>query len=83
MPDKAIDLVDEACSLIKTEMKSMPVELDEVSRKIMQLEIEETALAKEKDEFSKQRLDDIKKKKQNLKRNLIVWKQNGTMKRSQ
>ena len=67
LPDKAIDLVDEACSLIKTEMKSMPVELDEVSRKIMQLEIEETALAKEKDEFSKQRLDDIKKEKSELK----------------
>ena len=67
LPDKAIDLVDEACSLIKTEMKSMPVELDEVSRKIMQLEIEETALSKEKDEFSKQRLEDIKKEKSELK----------------
>ena len=67
LPDKAIDLVDEACSLIKTEMKSMPVELDEVSRKIMQLEIEETVLSKEKDEFSKQRLDDIKKEKSELK----------------
>ncbi len=67
LPDKAIDLVDEACSLIKTEMKSMPVELDEVSRKIMQLEIEETALSKEKDEFSKQRLADIKKEKSELK----------------
>ena len=67
LPDKAIDLVDEACSLIKTEMKSMPIELDEVSRKIMQLEIEETALSKEKDEFSKQRLEDIKKEKSELK----------------
>ena len=67
LPDKAIDLVDEACSLIKTEMKSMPVELDEVSRKIMQLEIEETALSKEKDEFSKQRLEDIKKEKSEFK----------------
>ena len=67
LPDKAIDLVDEACSLIKTEMKSMPIELDEVSRKIMQLEIEETALSKEKDEFSKQRLTDIKKEKSELK----------------
>ena len=67
LPDKAIDLVDEACSLIKTEMKSMPVELDEVSRKIMKLEIEETVLSKEKDEFSKQRLDDIKKEKSELK----------------
>ena len=67
LPDKAIDLVDEACSLIKTEMKSMPVELDEVSRKIMQLEIEETVLSKEKDECSKQRLDDIKKEISELK----------------
>ena len=53
LPDKAIDLIDEACSMIKTEMKSMPTELDEVSRKIMQLEIEETALSKETDEISK------------------------------
>ena len=67
LPDKAIDLVDEACSLIKTEMKSMPIELDEVSRKIMQLEIEETALSKEKDEFSKQRLEEIQKEKSELK----------------
>lgn len=67
LPDKAIDLIDEACSLIKTEMESMPTELDDVSRKIMQLEIEETALSKEKDEFSKKRLDDIKKEKAELK----------------
>ena len=67
LPDKAIDLVDEACSLIKTEMKSMPTELDEVSRKIMQLEIEETALSKEKDEFSRQRLEEIQKEKAELK----------------
>ena len=67
LPDKAIDLVDEACSLIKTEMKSMPTELDDVSRKIMQLEIEETAISKEKDEISKQRLTDIQKEKAELK----------------
>ena len=67
LPDKAIDLIDEACSMIKTEMESMPTELDEVSRKIMQLEIEETALAKEKDEISKQRLEDIQKEKAELK----------------
>lgn len=67
LPDKAIDLVDEACSLIKTEMKSMPTELDEVSRKIMQLEIEETALAKESDQISKQRLADIQEEKAELK----------------
>ena len=67
LPDKAIDLIDEACSMIKTEMESMPTELDEVSRKIMQLEIEETALSKEKDEISKKRLEDIKKEKAELK----------------
>ena len=67
LPDKAIDLIDEACSMIKTEMESMPTELDEVSRKIMQLEIEETALSKEKDEMSKQRLADIQKEKAELK----------------
>ena len=67
LPDKAIDLVDEACSMIKTEMESMPTELDEISRKIMQLEIEETALSKETDEISKQRLSDIQKEKAELK----------------
>jgi ATP-dependent Clp protease ATP-binding subunit ClpB len=67
LPDKAIDLVDEACSMIKTEMQSMPTELDEVSRKIMQLEIEETALSKETDEISKTRLADIQKEKAELK----------------
>ena len=67
LPDKAIDLVDEACAMIKTEMESMPTELDEVSRKIMQFEIEETALSKEKDEISKQRLANITKEKAELK----------------
>ena len=67
LPDKAIDILDEACSMIKTEMKSMPTELDEVSRKIMQLEIEETALSKETDEISKKRLADIQKEKSELK----------------
>ncbi len=67
LPDKAIDLIDEACAMIKTEMESMPTELDEVSRKIMQLEIEETALSKEKDEISKKRLADIQKEKAELK----------------
>ena len=67
LPDKAIDLIDEACSMIKTEMESMPTELDEISRKIMQLEIEETALSKENDEISKQRLKDIQKEKSELK----------------
>ena len=59
LPDKAIDLVDEACALIKTEMESMPTELDEISRKIMQLQIEEVSLKKETDEFSKKRLEEI------------------------
>lgn len=59
LPDKAIDLVDEACALIKTELDSMPTELDEVSRKIMQLEIEEAALKKENDHLSQERLAHI------------------------
>lgn len=59
LPDKAIDLVDEACALIKTEMNSMPTEMDEISRKIMQLEIEEAALKKEKDKLSRERLSVI------------------------
>ena len=61
LPDKAIDLVDEACALIKTEMDSMPTELDEQRRKIMQLEIEESALKKETDNLSKERLADLQK----------------------
>ncbi len=61
LPDKAIDLVDEACALIKTELDSMPTELDELSRKIMQMEIEETALKKETDRLSKERLEDLQK----------------------
>ena len=60
LPDKAIDLVDEACALIKTEIGSMPAEVDDISRKIMQLEIEEAALKKETDEFSKQHLEEIR-----------------------
>ena len=59
LPDKAIDLVDEACAMIKTELDSMPTELDEISRKIMQLEIEEAALKKEDDKLSKERLQNI------------------------
>ena len=61
LPDKAIDLVDEACAMIKTELDSMPAELDELSRKIMQLEIEEAALKKETDRLSKERLEDLQK----------------------
>ena len=74
LPDKAIDLVDEACALIKTEMNSMPTELDEISRKIMQLEIEETALSKESDENSLKRLEAIKQEKMDLKEKFDVMK---------
>ena len=61
LPDKAIDLVDEACALIKTELDSMPTELDELQRKIMQMEIEEAALKKEDDRLSKERLEDLQR----------------------
>ena len=61
LPDKAIDLVDEACALIKTELDSMPTELDELRRKIMQLEIEEAALKKETDHLSQERLEHLQK----------------------
>ncbi|HVS53264.1 MAG TPA: ATP-dependent chaperone ClpB [Opitutaceae bacterium] len=61
LPDKAIDLVDEACAMIRTEMDSMPQELDELTRKVLRLEIEETALAKEKDEASARRLEVLRK----------------------
>ena len=67
LPDKAIDLVDEACALIKTEMNSMPTELDELQRKILQLEIEETALKKEDDTLSQERLADLQKELAELK----------------
>ncbi|RIW35280.1 ATP-dependent chaperone ClpB [Bacillus salacetis] len=67
LPDKAIDLVDEACALIRTEIDSMPSELDEVTRKIMQLEIEEAALLKEKDDASKSRLSLLQEELANLK----------------
>ena len=61
LPDKAIDLVDEACALIKTELDSMPTELDELNRRVMQMEIEETALKKEDDKLSKDRLENLQK----------------------
>ena len=61
LPDKAIDLIDEACAQIKSEMNSMPIELDEISHKIMQLQIEETALKREDDEVSKKHLEEITK----------------------
>jgi len=67
LPDKAIDLVDEACALIRTEIDSMPTELDEVTRRVMQLEIEEAALKKEQDEASKKRLESLLKDLAELK----------------
>ena len=67
LPDKALDLVDEACALIKTELDSMPTELDEIQRRIMQMEIEEAALKKETDRLSKDRLANLQKELANLK----------------
>ena len=67
LPDKAIDLVDEACATIRTEMDSMPQELDEISRKIMQLEIEETALKKEDDKLSAEQLERVRKELSELR----------------
>ncbi|MBD5473202.1 MAG: ATP-dependent chaperone ClpB [Lachnospiraceae bacterium] len=70
LPDKAIDLVDEACALIKTELDSMPTELDELQRKVMQMEIEETALKKEDDRLSQDRLEDLQKELAEFKEEL-------------
>ncbi len=70
LPDKAIDLVDEACALIKTELDSMPTELDELRRKVMQLEIEETALKKEDDNLSRERLANLQRELAELKEEL-------------
>ncbi|MDD6322936.1 MAG: ATP-dependent chaperone ClpB [Firmicutes bacterium] len=74
LPDKAIDLVDEACSMIKTEMNSMPTEMDEISRKIMQLEIEETALSKETDKLSLERLAKAKEELANMREKFNAMK---------
>ncbi len=67
LPDKAIDLVDEACALIKTELDSLPTELDELQRKVMQMEIEEAALKKEEDRLSRDRLEALQKELAELK----------------
>jgi len=67
LPDKAIDLVDEACAMIRTEIDSLPTELDELQRRVMQLEIEDTALQKEKDDASKRRLAELRKELANAK----------------
>ncbi|MCQ2492111.1 MAG: ATP-dependent chaperone ClpB [Lachnospiraceae bacterium] len=78
LPDKAIDLVDEACAMIKTEMNSLPQELDDIKRKIMQLEIEEAALNKEDDGLSKDRLEALQKElaelKDDLNTRMATWK---------
>ncbi|MBI3312634.1 MAG: ATP-dependent chaperone ClpB [Candidatus Omnitrophica bacterium] len=74
LPDKAIDLVDEACAMIRTEIDSMPTELDEISRRVMRLEIEETALKKEKDDASKKRLEDLRKELAELREKQSVMK---------
>ncbi|HMB55469.1 MAG TPA: ATP-dependent chaperone ClpB, partial [Thermoanaerobaculia bacterium] len=67
LPDKAIDLVDEACAMVRTEIDSMPAELDEATRRVMQLEIEEAALKKEKDKSSKERLESLRRELADLK----------------
>ena len=74
LPDKAIDLVDEACAMIKTEMDSMPAELDELSRRIMQLQIEEAALKKETDRLSQDRLAEVQKELAELKSSFSTQK---------
>ncbi len=74
LPDKAIDLVDEACAMIRTEIDSMPSELDEVTRRVMQLEIEEAALRKENDEVSKERLLSLQSELSNIKEKANVMK---------
>ncbi len=74
LPDKAIDLVDEACALIRTEMNSMPTEMDEISRKIMQLEIEEAALQKETDKLSLERLEKIREELSSMRERFNAMK---------
>lgn len=79
LPDKAIDLIDEACAVIRVEMDSMPQELDDLNRKVLQLEIEETALKKESDSRTLDRLDELRAELSNLKENrehlLIKWQE--------
>ncbi len=82
LPDKAIDLVDEACAMIKTELDSLPAELDEIQRKIMQMEIEEAALKKEDDHLSQERLADLQKElaemKEDFQTRKATWDQEKT-----
>ena len=74
LPDKAIDLVDEACALIKTELDSMPTEVDELNRRVMQLEIEEMALKKEEDDLSRERLENLQKELADRREELTAMK---------
>ena len=74
LPDKAIDLVDEACAMIRTELDSMPAELDEISRRVLQLEIEETALKQEKDKASNERLETLRKELGNARDKMETFK---------
>ena len=79
LPDKAIDLVDEACAMVKTELDSMPADLDEISRKVMQMEIEEAALKKETDKLSRERLaelsEELAKKREELNIQMTKWEE--------
>ena len=79
LPDKAIDLVDEACAMVKTELDSMPADLDEISRKVMQMEIEEAALKKETDKLSRERLaelsEELTKKREELNIQMAKWEE--------
>ena len=79
LPDKAIDLVDEACAMVKTELDSMPADLDEISRKVMQMEIEEAALKKETDKLSRERLaelsEELTKKREELNTQMAKWEE--------
>ena len=77
LPDKAIDLVDEACAMIRTEMDSMPAELDDLTRRVMQLEIEEAALKKEKDEASRNRLEALQKELADLRTEADAMRRSG------
>jgi ATP-dependent Clp protease ATP-binding subunit ClpB len=80
LPDKAIDLMDEAAARLRTEIDSMPTELDEITRRIMQLEIEAAALEKEKDSASHERLEELLKDLQDLKAKLMLCRLNGRRK---
>lgn len=82
LPDKAIDLMDEACASIRTEIDSMPAELDEITRKVMRLEIEETALKKEKDDGSRERLKTLRKELADLKASAVAMRAQWTNEKS-